>query len=753
MRSASRFSGLFAFLFLVAVAAAVAWEGQPSGYRTADAPADVFSAERAMRTIEEIAQQPHPPGTPEHARVREYLADELRKLGLQTEIQEGIGRWPTTFEREGLALGQVFNIVASKPGTASTGTVYLTAHYDSVPSGPGANDDGAGIAAILEAVRALGAAPDSALRNDLVVLLTDGEENGLLGAEAFVAAGQDGKRTGVVINHEARGASGPVLLWRITHPDGHLIDAVAAAPHPNTDSLSTALGGAQTSSNTDFVSFEPGGLQVLDWAFAGSSAYYHNRLDDPAHVNPATVQQMGDNTLALAREYGDTDLATLSGGSDRSYFQLPFGILIVLPIWVIIALAVVSVALLAWVAWTVRRNGETKLRKIFAAGATFLLAVPVAMGAVYLLWEALQFIRPEYRTLEYVDPYRPESYYAAVLMLSATVLAVWWLLARRLFDTTASAVGLLGAVTVVGVACTVLVPSGAQMLIVPLFAAAIGFAVTFVVPQPWRLPTLTLFLIPAAIFLGGASWAVLQTGVSASPFMVAPLVVLLGGLVTVTLVRTWPPRRSWLIPTTTLTLTIALSALGLFVDRFDAEHPLPSQLLYAFDADGNEARWLSQREPNRWTDEFVDAAAPGAQFAELWPNAVASGPAPTSALPPPTAEIVSDTTDSGQRTVTLRVKSARDGIRLDLRFDSAVEALRVGGREVTPVPAQGFQFFAPPAEGLDVELVAPAGPVSLRLIDYTWLTDSGLDFFGAPPADIYLRENSTAAVFVAVRGL
>ncbi|WP_440064670.1 M28 family peptidase [Streptosporangium sp. OZ121] len=85
------------------------------------------------------------------------------------------------------------NIVATLPGRDPTGTVMVAAHYDSAAMGPGASDDGAAVAAMLETVRALRAQEDQEgrggggnLRNDLVFLMTDGEEDGVLGAEAFV---------------------------------------------------------------------------------------------------------------------------------------------------------------------------------------------------------------------------------------------------------------------------------------------------------------------------------------------------------------------------------------------------------------------------------------------------------------------------------------------------------------------------------------------------------------------------------------
>ncbi|WP_170160108.1 M20/M25/M40 family metallo-hydrolase [Nocardia tenerifensis] len=746
-----RATGVVAVVVLLGVVVLAAWGQQPRGYRGVGAAGDVFSAERAVGVVREIAQRPHAIGTAEHERVRDYLVEELRGLGAQVEVQAGVGRYPAGIRRDVLGMGRVANIVARMPGRDSTGTVFLTAHYDSVASGPGANDDGVGVGAVVEAVRALRAG-GAALRNDVVVLLTDGEEAGLLGAEAFVASGKDGRDVGVVINHEARGAGGPVLLWRTTHPNGALIRAVErAAPHPNTDSLSTTLAGAQTSSNTDFASFEPGGLRVLDWAFAGRSAYYHSPFDDPEHVNLATVQQMGDNTLALAKEFGDKDL-TVTEKTDRAFFQLPFGKLVVLPFWVIIALAVATVLGVAWLCRRLRQAGEVTLRGVFGSTATAFVAAPLAAGAVYGLWEAVKAIRPEYRPL-FVDPYRPELYYWAILVLSAAVLTAWYVITRRLSGPMAPAAGLLGCLALLGVALAILAPATAHVAVVPAFAATIGLLTASAFPERWRLPVLTVFLLPAAIFLGSATWTVLQTGITTAPFLVAPAVVLLGGLLLLPLAQAWPARRGWTIPSTAFILAVALAAAGLAVDRFDDRHPLTSQLVYALDADHNEARWLSREAPDRWTREFVGDTAPGEDFARLWPTAVSSGHADPAKLSPPTSEIVSDTTESGQRTVHLRLRSMRNATSIALRYDTAPTALRVAGREVTPVPKTGIQFHAPPPEGLDIHLVAPAGPLSLRLVDYTWLPDSGIPSYRKPPADIYFRQDSTGAVFISVPGL
>lgn len=750
MRLGSRPGGLLAFAVLLAMVFGTAWALQPHEYRRESASRDVFSAERAMLTVEAIASQPHPIGSTEHDRVRDLLVGRLRALGLDAEVQTGIGRYPAAIKQDVLGVGRVDNIVARIPGTNPTGTIYLAAHYDSVPSGPGANDDGVGVATVLETVRALREGTTS-LRNDVTVLLTDGEEPGLFGAEAFVAAGGYDQRASVVLNHEARGAGGPPLLWRLTRPDGSLIRSVAeAAPHPNTDSLSTALAGDQTSSNTDFAALEPAGMRVLDWAYTGKNAYYHNKFDDPAHVNPATVQQMGDNTLALTKKLGDQDLAGAST-PDPAYFALPFGVLAVLPVWTIIALAMGALGVWVWVLRRVRRAGEATIGRVLGSAALIFAAAVVAVPAGIGVWQAVLGLRPEYRRM-FVDPYRPEWYGLALIAAVVTILVAGYLLARRIFGATSAAVGVLGAVTVTAAGFAALAPGSAFLLAVPAFAAAVGVATTFVVPTRWRLAVLTVFLIPAAVLLGTQVWSTVQAGIAGSVFLVGPTVVLVGGLLLLPLTDGWPRRRTALIPVAALVTTAALIATGLAVDRFDAQHPRTVHLVYALDAETGAAQWLSQLTPDEWTRGLVRGGAANSTFASLWPKTVASGPAPAQPLSAPLAEITSDTTISGQRRIHLRLRSTRGATTIALHYNSTITSLRVAGRDLTPAPKAGFRFAAAPPEGIEVELTAPAGPLPLRVIDYSWLPDCDLDAIRNAPDDTFFRQDSTCAVTAACVG-
>ena len=67
-------------------------------------------------------------------------------------------------------------MIARIPGTANTGAIAINAHYDGGATGPAAGDNGVGVAATLEVVRAVLAGPP--LANDVIVVFSDGEENG-----------------------------------------------------------------------------------------------------------------------------------------------------------------------------------------------------------------------------------------------------------------------------------------------------------------------------------------------------------------------------------------------------------------------------------------------------------------------------------------------------------------------------------------------------------------------------------------------
>ncbi|HEX2262507.1 MAG TPA: M20/M25/M40 family metallo-hydrolase, partial [Pseudonocardiaceae bacterium] len=308
----------------------------------ASAPAQQFSAQRALVVLQEFATEPRPLGSAASDRARDFLVEALRSAGFSVQINRAIG----ASSAEGVAaFGRVDNIVATLPGRNPTGSVVLAAHYDSVAAGPGASDDGAAIAAMLEAVRAL---RGDQLRNDLVLLITDGEEDGLLGAAAFADQHPLTRQRAVVLNWEARGVSGPSLMFETSRNNAALVGLFAeAAPHPHGDSSSIEFYRLLPN-NTDFTEFAGAGLPGMNFAYIEGAARYHTPGDSVANLDPASLQHHGANMLGLTRALGNIDLATLTADHDVIFFRF-LGPLIIYPLALVWPLALLVLIVLAGV--------------------------------------------------------------------------------------------------------------------------------------------------------------------------------------------------------------------------------------------------------------------------------------------------------------------------------------------------------------------------------------------------------------------
>jgi Peptidase family M28 len=380
-RRRSFWVGMVGLAALVFVGIAAVLEMAPTAPTGPDAPPEAFSATRAMTHISAIADEPRPVGSAQHGEARAYLLDELGSLGWRTELQESVGMFD--FGLDGTQpIAAIANVIATRPGTASTGTVLLTAHYDTVVGSPGAADDGVGVGVLLETARALSTA--GAPRNTVMVLLTDAEEVGLLGAEAFVRERSKGLGTAVVLNHEARGAGGAPVTFRMSSPNGELIEVLAGAPGASADSSSEASFEALPN-DTDFTPFEQAGLHGFDTAIVADSAYDHSPLDDPAHLSAASLQQMGDTTFALTRELAGMDLAAIRVGGEQIVATLPWGLLWY-PQSLEIPLAIGVLVLTAVLVFLLRRRGSLTLPRVAWSAAASVVLLVAAGAAGYAVW-------------------------------------------------------------------------------------------------------------------------------------------------------------------------------------------------------------------------------------------------------------------------------------------------------------------------------------------------------------------------------
>ncbi|MEU7996978.1 M28 family peptidase [Micromonospora sp. NPDC049060] len=757
---------------LVAVGAGTLLDLRTPAPRPADAPPGEFSAARAYEHVEVVAARTHVAGSPANHQVRAHVEGVLRGLGLETEVQDTVA--PEAGQLSGAAggatLARVRNVVARLPGTDPTGKVFLVSHYDSVQSGPGGNDDAAGTSAILEVARALAAGPRP--RNDIVFVLTDAEEACLCGAAAFASSHPLAAGGGVVLNLEARGSTGPVIMFETSRDNAALVDAFGrAAPHPVGTSFAVEIYRALPN-DTDFTAFLDNDFVGLNSAYIDGGAIYHTPLDTPAAMDRASLQHHGDNALGLAREFGRVDLRALDSGHDATYFPVPGG-LVRYPGWLVLPLALLALAAVVALGWLALRRGRTTGARLAAGFGLALLPLVLAPLAAQLFWGAITALRPGYAEL--LDPYRPTWYRLAVVALAAAVLCTWYALTRRRVGPAALAIGGLGWLAVLGVLLAVLVPGGAYLVTLPALAGALAglVALSVRIDGPWPVVATTLAAAVAVVIL-------LPTVVLLFPALgmamggVAALVAVLLGLAALPVVDLLHPqaggqrgllavraRRLGALPAAATTLAaVVLAGVGLAVDRFDAAHPAPTHLMYALDAGTGQARWLSHEEdPQPWTDGYVDGVTEVADFPGLGDAELRAGPAQAADLPAPKLEVLADTTAGTERTLRLRLVPQRQVRLTTLHVDAATATVlraEVAGRAV-PVEARegrwgfGLVFHAPPPEGIEVTLtVTPkAGQVALRAMDASDGLDALPGFRPRPPGIGIVGSHSSEMLAVA----
>jgi hypothetical protein len=137
----------------------------------------------------ELIAQERTPGSAHWQAVQDLCAERFAALGLEVERHD---------------YGGGVNVVGVLSGrTKPAEQVLITAHYDHIAGCPGADDNGSGVAGVLEAARLLS---QGRYQRSLVFACWDQEETGLVGARAWVSrAVERGEQVTTVFNFEMIG--------------------------------------------------------------------------------------------------------------------------------------------------------------------------------------------------------------------------------------------------------------------------------------------------------------------------------------------------------------------------------------------------------------------------------------------------------------------------------------------------------------------------------------------------------------------
>lgn len=725
--------GLLAVLFLALCSFLSLYRLAPPAAVAASAPPSEFSSGRALKHLEVISRRPHAVGTEEHAAVRDYLLQQLTALGLEPEAQK------TTVARKSggnIRVATVENVVARLKGTGAGRALLLVAHYDTVATSPGAGDDGSAVAALLETLRAL--KTEAPLANDVIFLFSDGEEIGLLGAEAFADEHRWSRDVGLVLNFESRGASGPVMMFETSSGNGPLIREFArVARRPTANSLAYEIYRVLPN-NTDLTVFKGARLPGLNFANTDGFSRYHSSTDTPENLDERTLQHKGAYALALARHFGQLSLDNLKG-DNAVYFDLLGATLLYYPVKLVLPLTVLAVCLFVAVAVFGVRRRRLTVGGILAGFLVFLLTVMVAAVVASVIWWMIGAVQRLSAASLQDDLYQSNIYLISFVAITIAVCtALSNLFSNRIRVENLAFGGMLCWLLLL-VCLSVVMPGGSYLLAWPLLFGLFPFILMFSANEEQPVTTkrfllTSLCIIPGIILLVPT---VYQLHVALGLRMVGVtmiLVVLLFGLL-IPYFALMTSSRRWLWPAGAAVAGLLFAVLAAFTFSFDRQHPVTDNISYIQNVDLGKAVWAStDGKTDEWTAQFFRDNVERGSLLEYLPTAPVNflkSPAPFVPLMPSEIKVLDDRTADGVRTLRLSLNSHYPSGYLMAPAEESTEVLAttVRGQRFVNEAARSaptgigwsLNYYALPAEGMELTLeVKPGRPLKLRSVDQAY---------------------------------
>jgi len=255
---------------------------------------------------------------------------------------------------------------ATRSKADSKGGVLVNAHFDSVPSGFGATDDGVGVITILQLISYF-TVPQNQPKRGIVALLNNGEEDYLNGAYAF-SQHPISTFPHTFLNLEGAGAGGRAVLFRST--DTQVTKFYKRAPHPfGTVVSADGFKRGLVRSQTDYVVFNGDlGMRGLDVAFFEPRSRYHTREDSAKYTSKNSLWHMLSASIATMQGL-TSDMSSEFDGEPSSQGKVASG----------------EGSESVWFDVFGERFAVFDLHSLFAVSVTLLVATPILFLSLTLL--------------------------------------------------------------------------------------------------------------------------------------------------------------------------------------------------------------------------------------------------------------------------------------------------------------------------------------------------------------------------------
>ncbi len=695
----------------------------PKGHDTAP---DEFSAGRARAALERLILPgvSHCVGSADHARMRDAVVEEFRGLGFEPEILTTFASNRHYSRAMAQNVSQVRNIVVRLEGTEGKDAILLVAHYDSVPAGPGVADDGSGVAAILEIARILKARP--APRNDVIFLISDAEEIGLMGAEAFAREHPLMEKIRVVLNWEARGSRGPSFMFE-TGPDN--LGLIRLMARHCRRSMSSSLYPEiydRLPNDTDLTVFKDRGIAGMNFAFVGGMPHYHTPLDNLDNLDMGSLQHQGEHFLAMAGALSRSRVDELPEGDAVFFDVLGFVTLWWPRQWNMAIASVLAAAALLAAGMSMYQSRESVVRVILALAAWLVVAVVATV-----LGEAAHRLVTICSGNTSPFPAWPQPMCTALWCIGIGVPIAAWRWIGRWVSGGVSSAAMIVAWAGIGLALAWYMPGGSYLFTVPV-AVACGFRLLGCRLGPgWQVANLAFLAAACLFWIPLARGMVDAMGLAPAALQTVPL-TLIGLLIAPTVEATAGSLRFLLAIGG---LAVAALVAAAIVPPFSDLWPQPVTIVWREDVDSGEAR-------------LAVCAQRGTTPESMRPDSSSEEPFRFGNLLHPRSydRVMWDCDAAGLAAPTVEVQAtspAGDGRRLSLSIDPVgcqrVIVVFETQRELADVVANGWPLEEPP-RSIEFD-VSPDSQIRMELTAHGELELTVIGFrYGLPPGAAFLED-------------
>ena len=630
-----------------------------------------FSIENALDHLRIISKKPHYTGSEYHSVVRDYILNELKNMGLETEIQNQV---VTRFCCVGT---NTSNIIGTIKGSSNGKSLVLLTHYDSRHHASfGASDAGSGVVTILEGVRSF-LSKNTIPINDIHLVFTDAEEIGLLGAQAFVKNHSLVDNIGLVLNFEARGSGGPsYMLMETNGKNGVLIsEFINAEPgFPAANSLMYSIY-KMLPNDTDLTVFrEQANINGFNFAFIGDHFDYHTSLDSFERLDRNTLIHQADYIMSMLNHFSKINLSNLDSENDYVYLNFPILKMLHYPYSWIYPLLIFSIIFFLFIIYLGLAINKLSIQGILNGILALTISLFTCLSITIILWKTISYFNPDYADILHGFTYNGYYYITAFIFLNIFCLfSIYY----RFFKNSSGldlTIMPIGFWLIINVLISIYL-KGAAYFIIPvnlvLFSILLIYLSNFKGNKKMLL--WTFFSVPL-IYIFAPQLKMFPVGLGLDNLFITSFFLVLIFVLLLPVFSNFAFKNQ--IKNLTLLIAIVFFALAFLNNDYDVNSKKPNSILYYSDLDSKQSYWLSRNENlDEFTSQFFKKNE-SIQEASFFSSSSKYGtPHKQSALADfinfssSDIQILKDTIVENKRNLQLKISPERKINKIDLTTD------------------------------------------------------------------------------------